>query len=144
MEYLVGVLLAMVLCGGAAFLEFDRDRAFYPIALIVIASYYVLFAAMSGAYGALLAETAIASAFILTAVIGFKKNLWLVVVGLASHGILDFMHHLIVENPGVPIWWPGFCLAADVVFAGLLAVLLLKRSNIAVKRNASQAARPLP
>ena len=31
----------------ARFVGFDRDRAFYPTVLMVIASYYVLFAAMS-------------------------------------------------------------------------------------------------
>jgi hypothetical protein len=36
---------------------FDRDRALYPTVLIVIASYYVLFAAMSGSVQTVLLES---------------------------------------------------------------------------------------
>ena len=29
-----------------------------------------------------------------------------------------------IANPGVPTWWPGFCLAYDVIAAGYLSWLL--------------------
>ena len=38
MAYLVGVILALVICAFATIVGFDRDRAFYPIITIVIAS----------------------------------------------------------------------------------------------------------
>ena len=44
MEYLIGVLLALAVAGIGAGIGFDRDRSFAPVVLIVIASYYVLFA----------------------------------------------------------------------------------------------------
>jgi hypothetical protein len=44
MEYLIGVILSLAVAGFAAVIGFDRERAFYPTVLIVIASYYVLFA----------------------------------------------------------------------------------------------------
>jgi hypothetical protein len=47
MPYVVGIVLSMSVALFAKRLEFDRDRAFYPTVLIVIASYYVLFAVMS-------------------------------------------------------------------------------------------------
>ena len=50
MEYLVGVILGLVVGGFATTSGFDRDRAFYPTALIVIASYYSLFAVMGAAH----------------------------------------------------------------------------------------------
>jgi hypothetical protein len=40
-------------------------------------------------------------------VAGFKKNLWVIVAALAGHGVFDFFHHLFIQNPGVPVWWPG-------------------------------------
>ncbi len=40
MEYLIGLILAVVVAGLATVVGFDRDRAFYPTILIVIASYY--------------------------------------------------------------------------------------------------------
>ena len=46
MQYLVGLILSLAVAGLATVIGFDRERAFYPTVLIVIASYYVLFAAM--------------------------------------------------------------------------------------------------
>lgn len=42
----------------------------------------------------------------------------------AGHGVFDFSHHLFIKNPGVPVWWPGFCLSFDVLAGGFLAMLL--------------------
>ena len=44
MEYLIGVILTLAVAAFAAVVGFDRERAFYPTVLIVIASYYALFA----------------------------------------------------------------------------------------------------
>jgi hypothetical protein len=46
MEYLIGLILSLVVAGFAIIVGFDRDRSFYPTVLIIIASYYVLFAVM--------------------------------------------------------------------------------------------------
>jgi hypothetical protein len=48
MEYVIGLILSLAVAGFAALIGFDRERAFYPTGLIVIAAYYVLFAAMGG------------------------------------------------------------------------------------------------
>lgn len=129
MEYLIGIVLAAVVCVFALLAGFDRDRVFYPTLLIVIATYYILFAVMGGSTPALTIETLVASAFLIVAVVGFKKNLWFVVVALAGHGVFDFFHHIIIQNPGVPLWWPGFCMSFDILAAGFLAVLLTKRTG---------------
>jgi hypothetical protein len=93
--------------GSAAVIGFDRERTFYV--LIVIASYYVLFAAIGASRRTLIIEIVIASAFFWVAVLGFRKNFWLVVAALIGHGVFDFIHHFFIDNPGVPRWWPGFC-----------------------------------
>jgi hypothetical protein len=41
MEYLIGVVLALVVCAFAMLAGFDRDRVFYPTLLTVIATYYI-------------------------------------------------------------------------------------------------------
>lgn len=123
MGYAVGAVLALLVSGLARFAGFDRDRAFYPAIPIVIASYYVLFAVMGGSTRALVAESTILIAFALIAVAGLKRSLWLVVGALTAHGILDLFHADIVRNPGVPDWWPAFCLAYDVAAAAFLAWL---------------------
>jgi len=127
MEYLIGLALSLAVAGAAAMIGFDRDRAFYRTVLIVIASYYVLFAVMGSSGRALVTEIVVASGFLLLAVLGFKGNLWLVAGAITGHGVFDFVHHLFIENPGVPLWWPGFCLVFDVVLGGALAARLLRR-----------------
>ena len=52
MAYLVGALLALAVGGLGTVVGLDRDRAFYPTIMIVIAFYYILFAVM-GAEGRL-------------------------------------------------------------------------------------------
>ena len=48
MPYVIGIVLSAVVAVFARYVGLDRDRAFYPTVMIVIACYYVLFAAMSG------------------------------------------------------------------------------------------------
>lgn len=124
MPYLAGIALALTVSLIATLVGFDRDRAFYPTLLMVIASYYVLFAVMGGSGHAVVAETLVLAGFLLVAVIGFKKNLWLVVAALIAHGLFDFLHAHVVANPGVPAWWPAFCLTYDVTAGAFLAWLL--------------------
>jgi hypothetical protein len=100
---------------------FDRDRAFYPTTLVVIASFYILFAVMAGSQNALVLESIITIGFVIVAALGFKLNLWVVVGGLAAHGIFDAIHGRVLANAGVPAWWPPFCLAYDVTAASCLA-----------------------
>lgn len=130
MEYLIGVVLALSVSGLATLIGLDRGRSFYPTVLIVVAAYYPLFAVM-GASGPILgAEIAIAAVFALLALFGFKKNMWWVAMAIAGHGIFDLVHHLVIQNPGMPLWWPGFCASADLVLGGWLAVLLQRTSRI--------------
>jgi hypothetical protein len=122
----IGSLLSVVVSLFARFTGLDRDRAFYPTVLIVIASYYVLFAAMGGTTRALIIESSVMAAFLLVAVAGFRFNLWIVVAALVGHGVFDLFHAGMVTNGGVPAWWPPFCIAYDVCAGGCLAWLLTR------------------
>src|SRR4051812_50047255 len=125
MPALVGVALALVVALFARIVGFDRERAFYPVVLVVVASYYDLFAVMAGGAG-LVPETIGLLFFAAAAAVGFRTSLWVVVAGLAGHGVFDFFHHSLIENPGVPAWWPSWCLAYDVAAAACLSALILK------------------
>lgn len=127
MEYLIGLSLALGVAGYAIIVGLDRERAFYPTTLIVVGSYYVLFAAMAASSRTLLLEIAVAGGFLLLAAIGFKKSPWLTAIALVGHGVFDLFHHLLIANPGVPHWWPGFCMAFDVIFGSFMALGLLTR-----------------
>src|SRR5688572_1407766 len=126
---MIGVSLALVVGVLATTLSLDRDRAFYPMVTIVIASYYVLFAVMGASTHTLVLESLAGAVFLLSAVYGFRSSLWVVVAALAAHGIFDLVHDSAIPNPGAPTWWPEFCLAYDVTAAVYLA-WLLRRGRI--------------
>lgn len=129
MEYVIGIAAATAVGLFATVIGFDKDRSFYPVVLIVIATLYLLFAAIAKSTGFLVAEAIPALVFVAMAALGFRKTPWLVVVGLALHGVFDFFHSALIANPGVPAWWPGWCLAYDVVAAAYLATLILFRRD---------------
>ncbi len=126
LRYIVGIVLSIGVAVFARWVGFDRDRAFYPTVLIVIASYYVLFAAMIGSVETVLLESIVMTLFVIAAVVGFKRSAWIIVGALAAHGVQDAGHAYIVANAGVPAWWPAWCLAYDVGAAAALAWFLIQ------------------
>jgi len=132
MEYMIGALLALGVCLVATFVGLDRDRAFYPTVMVVIASYYGLFAVIGEANPqAIMWELVGIAAFVLVSIIGFKGTLWWVAGALAAHGLLDWFHARWIANPGVPSWWPAFCLSFDFVAAAYLSWLLVSSRVLA-------------
>ncbi len=125
MEYLIGAGLALAVAVCATLSGFDRDRSFYPTILVVIASTYDLFAAIGGSREALAIDGLVMAGFVGLSVIGFRTNLWVVVAGLFAHGMLDLVHGHLISNPGVPVWWPAFCMTYDVAAAAYLGWLLV-------------------
>ena len=124
MALLIGALLALGVGLLARTSGLDRDRAFYPTVTIVVAAYYSLFAVMGASTNTLVLESLAGAAFLAAAVVGFRSSLWIVVVALAAHGVFDLVHDRVIDNPGVPGWWPAFCLTYDVTAAAFLAWLL--------------------
>ncbi|MES2834939.1 MAG: hypothetical protein V4707_09565 [Pseudomonadota bacterium] len=121
MEYAIGVGLAALVGLFFSCVGLDKDRAAYPVILTVIAVVYELFAVMGGSGTALVLELAPTTIFICAAVLGFRTSLWWVVAGLIGHGVYDIFHPAIFTNPGVPVWWPMFCMAYDVAAGVFLA-----------------------
>ena len=132
MPYAIGIVLGLAVSAYATALRLDRDRAFYPTVLVVIASYYVLFAVMGGSGRVIIIESLVTGVFVVAASIGFRRSLWLVVAALAAHGVLDFFHARVVANPGVPVWWPAFCLTYDLAAAGYLGWRLTRHAEARV------------
>jgi hypothetical protein len=140
MEYLVGFLLSLGTIIFAVVIGLNRDRGFFATVAFVVTTFYVLFAVMGASRRTLMLEIAIACGFFLIAILGFKRNLWLVAAALVGHGIFDFVRSGFIANPGVPQWWPGFCGAYDVIFGGWLAVLLLQRKSFPHSREMDRQA----
>jgi hypothetical protein len=128
MPVVVGVLLAIAIAALAKFTRFDEDRSFYSTVLVIIASYYVLFAVLDGSSHALVWELVFAVAFSIVAIIGALFLPTLVGIGILAHGLFDLVHNVIIENSGVPTWWPTFCGSLDVLLG--LWVIILTRSRL--------------
>ena len=124
MAFTVGALLAIAVGLFASVVGLDRDRAFYPVVTIVVASYYVLYAVIGGSTHALVLELLAGSVFIVAAVVGFRWSLWIAAAALAGHGAFDFVHGTFITNPGMPAWWPDFCAAYDIAAGAFLAWLI--------------------
>jgi hypothetical protein len=133
MTYLIGVLLALGVSVGATLVGLDRDRGFYTTQALVIGSVYLLFAVMAGSAHALGSEAVGFVVMAILAIVGFRTSFWLVVVAIGGHGAFDLIHPHVVTNPGVPAWWPMFCMSYDVT-AALYLAWLLRRSSPAVRR----------
>lgn len=123
----VGAGLAIVLAVGARITRADQDRSFFPTILIVIATYYVLFAFMSSE--AIVEEIVVASVFTIAAIAG--GIVWPVLVGMAIflHGVFDFLRPAVISNSGVPAWWPAFCGSVDILLGAWVIGLSLKRTT---------------
>jgi len=129
MSFFIGATLALMVGGFATWSGFDRDRSFYPTVLLVVASYYILFAVMGASMQAILAECLVLVPFLVASLAGLRRTPWAAVVGLAAHGMLDLLHPHLLSNPGVPVWWPSFCLAYDGIAAIYFGVLLVSRGR---------------
>lgn len=93
----------------------------YALGLVVIAPVYIGFAVADGRLIVLAVETGVASFFIVVAAAAITGTPWLLVVGLAGHGVKDLWQHRrqFVANTR---WWPPFCLVVDWVVAAIIAV----------------------
>jgi len=95
--------------------------AVYALGLAVIASVYVGFAVADGRGVVLAVETVVAAIFVVVAAVAVTGSPWLLVIGLAGHGLKDLWQHRrrFVSNTR---WWPPFCLVIDWMVAAIIAV----------------------
>jgi hypothetical protein len=96
----------------------------YAMGIAVIAAIYIGFSVADGRPKVIAVETAVAMVFLVIAAAGITGTAWLLVVGLAGHGVKDYWQHRthFVANTR---WWPPFCAVVDVVVAVILAVAIL-------------------
>jgi hypothetical protein len=66
-------------------------------------------------------ESGVTGMFVIIAAAAITSTPWLLVVGLAGHGVKDLWQHRtqFVANTR---WWPPFCLVVDFVAAAIIAV----------------------
>jgi hypothetical protein len=93
----------------------------YALGLVLIASVYIGFAVADGRPAVIAVEISLASTFVILAAAAVTGSPWLLVLGLAGHGLKDLWQHRrqFVANTR---WWPPFCLVVDWVAAAAIAV----------------------
>jgi hypothetical protein len=92
--------------------------------LAAIAAVYVGFAVADGRPRVIVAECAVAAAFVAMAAVSLVGPAWLLAAGYAGHGLKDLWQerrHFVASTR----WWPPFCAAVDWLVAGVLIVLIV-------------------
>lgn len=116
----VGVLQA---ASPLAFWWLDPTTV-YALGLVLIAAIYIGFAVADGRPKVIAAESTVAAVFVVLGAAAVTGSAWLVVAGLAGHGLKDLWQHRrrFVANMR---WWPPFCAVVDAVAAGIIALLIV-------------------
>jgi hypothetical protein len=116
---LVGCLQA---ASPLAFFWLDAATV-YALGLVLIAAVYIGFSVADGRPRVVAVEICVAAAFVVVAALGVTGSAWVLVAGLAGHGVKDLWQHRtqFVANTH---WWPPFCAAVDFAVAPLLAVMI--------------------
>src|SRR3954462_3894808 len=100
------------------------NAAVYALGLALIASIYIGFAVADGRARVIALESSVATVFVVVAAAAVTGSPWLLVVGLAGHGLKDLWQHRthFVANTR---WWPPFCMVVDFVVATVIAVEII-------------------
>jgi hypothetical protein len=101
-----------------------EPRTVYALEIALIAAVYIGFSVADGRGHVIAIESSVAALFVVVAAAGVTGSAWLLVLGLAGHGLKDLWQHRtqFVRNTR---WWPPFCATVDWVAAGILAGALL-------------------
>jgi hypothetical protein len=101
-----------------------EPRTVYALGLTLIAAVYIGFSVADGRWQVIAAESSVAGLFVVVAAVSVSGSVWLLVLGLAGHGLKDLWQHRTqyVRNTR---WWPPFCATVDWVAAGIVATALL-------------------
>jgi hypothetical protein len=100
------------------------DATVYALGLALIAAIYIGFSVADGRRKVIAVETAVAAVFVGVAAVAVTGTAWLLVAGLAGHGLKDLwqQHSRFVANTR---WWPPFCATVDFVAATLIAIAIV-------------------
>ena len=96
----------------------------YGLGLALIATIYIGFAVADGRPKVIAVETGVAAAFVVTAAVGVTGPAWLLVAGLAAHGVKDAWQHR-TQFVATTRWWPPFCAAVDWAAALVILIAIL-------------------
>ena len=101
----------------------------YAMSLALIASVYIGFAVADGRWKVIAVECGVAGVFVVIAAAAVTGSAWLLVAGLAGHGLKDWWQHR-TQYVANTRWWPPFCAAIDFVVAAIIAIEIAARLHL--------------
>ena len=116
-----GIVVGLLQAGTPLLFWWLDSATVYALGLAVIAAVYVGFAVADGRPKVIAVESSVAFAFVIVAAAAVTGSPWLLVIGLAGHGLKDLWQHRshFVANTR---WWPPFCMVVDFVVAAIIVV----------------------
>ena len=114
-----GIVVGLLQAATPLALWWLDSATVYALGLVAIASVYVGFAVADGRAKVIAVESSVALAFVVVAAAAVTGSPWLLVAGLAGHGLKDLWQHRshFVANTR---WWPPFCMVVDWVVAAII------------------------
>ena len=120
----VGFFLAVLTVFFSLVLSDTQALEFHAVLLTLIASIYIGFALQGGSRREVRLELSVAATFVIFALFGLWLSPCFIVLGLALHGVWDFLHHDLIHTP-VPRWYIPLCMVYDGLIAGFLSLYLV-------------------
>lgn len=127
----LGIIIAFIAIAMAKDLELP-PRAF-AVSLVALPGVYMLFALSVGDMAALGLELAYGLPYFVFGYVcftrGFKGSGFVVTALWIIHAAYDVYHHALVDNAGVPGWYPAFCLGFDLMMVVYLTRLVARQKQ---------------
>lgn len=94
------------------------ERQMYPGLLALLPCFYAFFASVSGHHHISLVELAIGLPWIAVGLaclfFDLRRSAQLLGVMWILHAVFDLGHQFLLDNPGLPSWYPLWCAVVDV------------------------------
>ena len=119
-----GVVVGVVTAASPLAFWWLDPPTVYAFGLVLIAAIYIGFAVADGRPKVIIAESLVASVFVVIAGIAVTESVWLIVVGLFGHGLKDLWQHR-SQFVSTTRWWPPFCVVVDWIAAAIIAVAII-------------------
>ena len=116
-----GIVVGVVQAATPLALWWLPNATVYALGLAGIAFIYIGFAVADGRPKVIAVESTVAFTFVLIAAVAVTGTPWLLVIGLAGHGLKDAWQHR-TQFVSTTRWWPPFCMSVDFAVAAIIAV----------------------
>lgn len=124
-----GLIVGIVMAASPLGFWWLTPATVYALGLTLIAAIYIGFAVADGRWHVIAVESSVAGVFVILAAAAVTGPGWLLVAGLAGHGLKDLWQHRFQYVRGTR-WWPPFCVAVDWIAAAILAVAIAAGTDL--------------